>query len=200
LLGGDTVAGAGPRQIGLTAIGEVDSGAAPSRAGAQPGDLLCVTGIIGAAGLGLQLLTRHSREGGNDESMLIAAYRRPQPRLAEGRLLAPLVHAMADISDGLLIDAARIATASGIAVHVDLDRIPLSPGAPDDRAARVAAATAGDDYELIFAWPAALTLPKPGETRITIVGAFHQGKGLTLSDKGATVEPPTRLGYEHGTS
>ena len=201
LLGGDTVAGAGPRQLGLTAIGEAASGTAPSRAGAQTGDLLCVTGTIGAAGLGLQQLV-----DGKDEGSLVAAYRRPQPRLGEGRQLAPMVHAMADISDGLLIDAARIAGASNLAVHIELDRIPLPPnavplsGVLGDRAARLAAATAGDDYELIFAWPAELTLPKLNGTTITIVGAFREGKGLTLSDGGATVEPPTRLGYEHGAS
>ena len=195
LLGGDTVSGAGPRQIGLTAIGEVESGAAPSRAGAQAGDLLCVTGVIGAAGLGLQAALR-----GDEGSGFIAAYRRPHPRLIEGRILAPHAHAMADISDGLLIDAARIAAASGIAVHVELESIPLPPGAARDSEARTTAATAGDDYELIFAWPADLTLPQLETTTITIVGAFREGKRLALTDGGKIVPLPRKLGYEHGAS
>jgi len=193
LLGGDTVSGTGPRQLGLTAIGTVPAGTAPARSGARAGDLLCVTGTIGAAGLGLARL-----QAGRLDDPCVLAYRRPQPRLAEGRLLAPLAHAMADISDGLLIDAARIAEASGLAVHVELDRVPLPAGSPYDRAARIAAATAGDDYELIFAWPPELTLPQPETSRVSIIGTFREGQGLTLSDGGVAVKLPPRLGYEHG--
>ena len=195
LLGGDTVAGTGPRQLGLTAIGTVAPGTAPARSGARAGDLLCVTGTIGGAGLGLACLL-----AGKADEPLAQAYRRPQPRLDEGRLIAPRAHAMADISDGLLIDAARIAEASGLAVHVQLDRIPLPPGGPADRDGRIAAATAGDDYELIFAWPPELTLPQPETATISIVGTFHDGEGLTLSDGEAAVPLPPRLGYEHGAS
>jgi len=197
LLGGDTVTGAGPRQLGLTAIGTVPTGMAPARSGARAGDLLCVTGTIGAAGLGLHAL-RHIREGRRGEQEWVAAYRRPRPRLAEGRTLAPLVHAMADISDGLLIDAARMAEASRLGVDVALDRMPLPVGSPQDRAARIAAATAGDDYELVFAWPAELTLPQLETTTISIVGSFRAGEGLTLSDNGIAVPLPPKLGYEHG--
>ncbi|HYZ48045.1 MAG TPA: thiamine-phosphate kinase, partial [Sphingomonas sp.] len=107
LLGGDTVRANGPRSFGLTAIGRAPH--APSRSGAKPGDALYITGIIGRAGLGLELL-RSGRTGPE-----IEAYRRPRPRLVEGRALAPLVHAMMDVSDGLLIDAQRMAEASGVA-------------------------------------------------------------------------------------
>jgi thiamine-monophosphate kinase len=87
LLGGDTVRG--PRVLSLTAIGR--SAHAPSRAGAKAGDALYVTGTIGRAGLGLAGDPAH-----------LDAYLRPQPRLAEGQALAPIVHAMMDVSDGLL--------------------------------------------------------------------------------------------------
>ncbi len=194
LLGGDTVAfpDGAPRAHGMTAIGEV-AGAAPSRAGALPGDMLYVTGRIGAAGLGLGI-ARGEREG---PAEWLDAYRRPQPRLAEGRALAPLVHAMADISDGLLIDAARIAGASGLGVAIDLDAVPLATGAPDDRAGRIAAATAGDDYELIFAAPPGLTLSQPGLAHIMPVGRFVSGSGVTVADRVGLVPLPDRLGYEH---
>lgn len=93
------------------------------------------------------------------------AYRRPQPRLDEGRALGPIVHAMMDVSDGLLIDAARMAAASGLAVAIDLDAVPLSPAARayagEDRPTRLAAATAGDDYELLFALPPKACHPFP---------------------------------------
>jgi len=195
LLGGDTVrmpAGA-PRAHGLTAIGSAHPAGTPSRAGARPGDILYVTGRIGAAGLGLAI----ARGGCDGPANWLDAYRRPQPRLAEGRALAPLVHAMADISDGLLIDAARMAEASGLALAIDLDAVPLDERAERDRAARLAAVTAGDDYELLFAAPPGLSLPQPGLATITPVGRFAAGGGLTLTDAGGPVPLPERLGFEH---
>jgi thiamine-monophosphate kinase len=191
LLGGDTVSPlAESRQLGLTAIGKAV--VAPSRSGARAGDLLYVTGRIGAAGLGLAM----ARDGAAGRSEWLQAYRRPMPRLAEGRALAPLVHAMADISDGLLIDAARIAEASGLGVEIDLDAVPIAEGATD----RLAAVTAGDDYELLFAAPPGLTLPQPDLATITAVGRFAPRSGLTLFDAGGSVPLPPRLGYEHGAS
>lgn len=195
LLGGDTVRmpqGA-PRAFGLTAIGEAGPAGAPSRAGAQAGDLLYVTGRIGAAGLGLAMAQGH--RAGPPE--WLAAYRRPQPRLAEGRALAPRVHAMADLSDGLLIDAARMAAASGLAIEIDLAAVPVA--GEQDRAARLAAVTAGDDYELLFAAPPRLQLRQPGLAGITAIGRFTPGAGLSLRDGNSPVPLPERLGYEHGT-
>src|SRR3546814_5560191 len=124
LIGGDTVSlpkGA-PGVFTLTAIGEAPASGAPARNGAQEGDVLYVTGTVGDAGLGLALAQR----GIMEPASAIRAYRRPQPRLAEGRELAPIVHAMMDVSDGVLIDAARMARASGLALEIALDRLPLS--------------------------------------------------------------------------
>lgn len=193
LLGGDTVslpAGA-PRVLTLTAIG--DGAHAPARSGARAGDALYVTGTIGDAGAGLAIA-----RGRAGPAELLAAYRRPQPRLAEGRMLAPVVHAMMDVSDGLLLDAARMAAASGLAVTIDLAAVPLSPAgrafAGADRAARFAAATAGDDYELLFAAAPGLALP----CAATRIGHFAAGTGLTLVDAGVAVALPAVLGYHHG--
>jgi thiamine-monophosphate kinase len=193
LLGGDTVAqpAGDARVLALTAIG-AGGAVVPARDGAHAGDTLWVTGTIGDAGAGLAIA-----RGGAGDAALLAAYRRPQPRLAEGRALAPLVCAMMDVSDGLLIDAARMAAASGVAVAVDLAAVPLSPALRalgDDRTARIAAATAGDDYELLFALPAD-TAPPVAATR---VGRFAAGAGLTLCEAGEPVPLPARLGYLHG--
>lgn len=192
LLGGDTVSlppGA-PRVLTLTAIGE--DAAAPPRSGARAGDLLCVTGTIGDAGAGLAIA-----RGARGPDALLAAYRRPTPRLTEGRMLAPRVHAMMDVSDGLLIDAVRMAAASGLAVAIDLATVPLSDAFRsvygDGRAARIAAASAGDDYQLLFAAAPDMALP-PG---VTPVGRFESGGGLTLTDGGSPVPLPARLGYQH---
>ena len=203
LLGGDTVASPGPRSLGLTAIGQTAPGLAPARSGAQAGDRLWVTGTIGGAGLGLRI-ARGEIEG---PRQLLKAYRLPMPRLAAGQALAPHAHAMADVSDGLLIDAGRIADASGRAVAIDLAAIPLSPEylavAGGNRPARLAASTAGDDYELLFAAPdsateAILILCQPLKLNLTCIGRFSEGAGMTLSDGEGTVPVPDRLGYEHG--
>lgn len=189
LLGGDTVAAdVGARQLGLTAIGESRL-EPPARGGGQAGDRLYVTGAIGAAGLGLAVA--QGRAAG--PSAWLEAYRRPYPRLAEGQALAPLVHAMSDISDGLLIDVARMAQASGLAAEIDLARVPLAVGAPKDRAARLAAVTAGDDYELLLAAPADAVLP----AYVTEIGRLLRGSGLRLQDGDEPVPLPARLGYEH---
>lgn len=179
LLGGDTVRANGPRSFGLTAVGR--TARAPSRADAKAGDALYVTGTIGRAGLGLQLL-RAGRDGPE-----VDAYRRPRPRLTEGHALAPIVHAMMDVSDGLLIDAARMAEASGLAITIEIDAVPVA-GEP------MAAVTAGDDYELLFAAPADLKLPVPA----TRIGRFRDGSGLTLTQNGVPIAPPASLGWVHG--
>jgi thiamine-monophosphate kinase len=190
LLGGDTVKmpAAAPRAHGMTAIGIAHPSGTPSRTGAKAGDILYMTGQIGAAGLGLAI-ARGEREG---PAEWLAAYHRPQPRLAEGQALAPLVHAMADISDGLLIDAARMAEASGLAVEIDLETVPIPAGAD-----RMAAVTAGDDYELLFAGPPGLSLSQPHLAKVTAIGRFASGHGLSLTDRSGLVPLPERLGYEH---
>jgi thiamine-monophosphate kinase len=192
LIGGDTVSlplGA-PRVIGLTAIGR--DAPAPLRSSAQADDALWVTGTIGDAGAGLRIA-----RGETGPASLIAAYRRPQPLLADGRAVAPSVHAMMDVSDGLLIDAQRMAAASGLAVTIDLAAVPLSLDyrafAGEDRAARIAAAIAGDDYQLLFAAPAGFEPPVPA----TPVGRFATGSGLTLTDGPIVVPLPARLGFQH---
>jgi thiamine-monophosphate kinase len=172
LLGGDTVRG--PRVLSLTAIGR--SAAVPSRSAAQAGDALYVTGVIGLAGLGL-----------NGDPERLKAYRRPTPRLAEGQVLAPIVHAMMDVSDGLLIDAQRMATASNLALSINLDAIPHAGEMMD-------AITAGDDYELLFAAAPDTPIPVPA----TRIGTFGEGTGLTLHNSTGPVVLPQRLGYTHG--
>jgi thiamine-monophosphate kinase len=190
LLGGDTVRmpDSAPRAHGLTAIGRAPPHGAPSRAGAMAGDILYMTGRVGAAGLGLAV-ARGERDGPGE---WLAAYRRPQPRLAEGQALAPLVHAMADISDGLLIDAERMAGASRLAVEIDLPTVPVPEGAD-----RMTAVTAGDDYELLFAGPPGLSLSQPGLARIAPIGRFRDGSGLTLLGEQGPLALPRTLGYEH---
>lgn len=203
LLGGDTVAmpSGAPRLLGVTAIGAAGA-VTPSRAGASPGDQLWVSGTIGDAGAGLRLL----EAGRADPGGLIERYRCPRPRLEAGERLAAIVTAMMDVSDGLLIDAARMAAASGCGATLELDALPLSDALlaleGDGRDARLAAASAGDDYELLFAADVKreheiVALADEIGLPFTRVGQFEAGRGLMISDSGHPVPLPERLGYEH---
>ncbi len=189
LVGGDTVslpAGA-PRVLTVTAFGGLSP--APPRSGALANDRLWVTGTIGDAGAGLAIA-----QGIDGPAALLARYRRPTPRLAEGKWIARTAHAMMDVSDGLLIDAQRMAEASGLAVTIDLARVPLSSDYLAWSGDRMAAATAGDDYELLFAAPPTFVPP----TLATLIGGFSEGAGLTLTDNGAAIPLPPSVGFEHG--
>jgi thiamine-monophosphate kinase len=193
LLGGDTVS-APARVLGLTAIGRA-AGPVPSRSGARPGDLIWVSGTIGDSGAGLAAL-----RAGDTGSPLIERYRNPRPRLEAGQRLAPLVAAMMDVSDGLLIDAERMAAASGCGVEIELDAVPLSEANP---APPLEAATAGDDYELLFATApadaaAVLALGEEIGLPLSRIGRCAAGAGLSLTAGGAPVPLPATLGFEHG--
>jgi len=171
LLGGDTIS-VSPATFGCTAIGRAGANV-PRRDGGQPGDALWVTGTIGAAMLGF--------EAGNG-----AAYLRPRPRLTEGRALAGHVHAMMDVSDGLLLDASRLAEASGCTAEIALAEVPVAPGADPLRAI-----SWGDDYELLFAAPADF-VPAVPATRIGRLSAA--GSAALLLDGQV---PGIPLGYQH---
>ena len=203
LLGGDTVSSipGAPRTLGLTAIGRCRV-SPPSRSGAREGDHIWITGTIGDAGAGLAV-RRGELKGSR---ALTERYLNPRPRLEAGQRLAPLVSAMMDVSDGLLIDSQRLAQASGCAVAIALESVPLSQAyleaRGDSRDARLAACTAGDDYELLFAAPpqaAAEILALADEIGIPCsrIGLVGRGTGVTVLDRGATVPLPDRLGFEH---
>ncbi|MDE2621209.1 MAG: thiamine-monophosphate kinase, partial [Sphingomonadales bacterium] len=182
LLGGDTVAGPGPQALGLTAIGRASFTPVPSRGGARPGDRLWLTGALGGAMVGLEAL-----RGGSGDSL---AYRRPAARVAEGIALAPLVTAMMDVSDGLLLDTLRLARASGVAIAIDSAAVPLACPAPR----RAEALRWGDDYELLFTLPAGVACPVDA-TAIGVVEAA--GAGCVVLD-GQSFAEPDRLGFMHG--
>jgi thiamine-monophosphate kinase len=203
LYGGDTVAlpAGTPRFLALTAIGRA-AGSVPSRSGARHGDAIWVTGTIGDAHAGLRIAM--GERNGADE--LVERYRLPRPRLEAGQRLAPIVTAMMDVSDGLLLDTRRIAEASGVGAVIDLEAVPMSAAyltyAGDDRGARLSAARAGDDYELLFTAPperAAEILALSDEIGLpfTRVGRIEAGAGLRLLDHGKEIPLPPQLGYEH---
>jgi len=182
LLGGDTVSGGPPRAFGLTAIGRAVHTPVPSRAGARPGDALYLAGPVGAAMLGFEAL----RDGTGADS---TAFRRPMARLAEGRLLAPLVTAMMDVSDGLLLDAARMARASGTTLAIDGAAVPID--APEGR--RADALRWGDDYALLFTAPSEIALPVNAHR----IGTVQPASGAPILLNGEPLTETDGLGYQH---
>jgi thiamine-monophosphate kinase len=205
LIGGDTIAlpGDSPRVLGLTAIGRA-GGHVPPRSGGEPGDTLWVVGTVGDSAAGLAQLQQDRKAAGP----LVDIYRRPVPLLADGQALAPHAKAMMDVSDGLLLDALRLAQASGCAAEIELDALPLSEAfvrtLGDDLDVRLFAATGGDDYALLAALPADLdpsTLSLPSGTSIRRIGTLGAGQShLRLTSGGRPIELPEILGHEHRSS
>jgi thiamine-monophosphate kinase len=202
LVGGDTIAlprGA-PRIFGLTAIGRAGANV-PLRSGGKDGDALWIVGVLGDAAAGLALL----RDDAAATGPLVDVYRRPVPLLAAGLALARHAHAMMDVSDGLLLDASRMAQASGLGVRIDLDALPLSRAFVAERGQdlgpRLFAATGGDDYALLAALRAdvdPLSLSLPQGTTIARVGSLGAGEPpLSLFSNGQPVPLPGQLGFEH---
>ena len=181
LLGGDTVAGDGARTLGCTAIGRATHRPVPSRSAARPGDGVFATGQLGAALLGYEAL----RDCTSGES---AAYRRPTPRITEGIALAPVVTAMMDISDGLLLDAWRMASASEVTFAIDSATVPVADPARRDECLRW-----GDDYELLFTAPIGTSLPVTAYR----VGTVVQAGAAPLLVDGEPQSDQAELGYLH---
>jgi thiamine-monophosphate kinase len=184
LMGGDTVRTPGPFWASLTAMGWVPAGRMVRRAGANPGDLVMVSGTIGDATLGLAAVRGEVPDPAGD---LAARFRLPAPRLELREALRAGASAAADVSDGLVADAGHIARASGVEVRLDLGRLPLSAAAaawvaqqPDRAAALVRLATGGDDYEVVCTG----TGPLEG---FTVIGEVVQGGGVTAELDGASV-------------
>lgn len=196
LLGGDTVRAAGPLSVSITAFGSVPVGRMVRRTTARAGDLIAVTGTIGDAALGLDLLTGAPAwaAGLSAEQcgFLEDRYRHPRPRLALAASLRQHASAAMDVSDGLVGDAAKMLRASGVTGTLDLDRIPLSRAAKaalameaaDQAGSRLVERIAGggDDYEILFTLSPAR---RDAMTRaaaalglaVTIIGEVRDGQG-----------------------
>jgi thiamine-monophosphate kinase len=189
LLGGDTVSTPGPPMISITAFGRVPPGKMIHRAGAKPGDRVVVTGTIGDAVLGLDILkggaTAAALSGdAAAREMLINRYRVPQPRNALAIAVRDHAHAAMDVSDGLAGDLAKLCTASGVSAAIDAPGIPLSSAAAklvaQGAASLEALISGGDDYEILCAIPedrfeAFEQAARQAEVAVTSIGTMIAG-------------------------
>ncbi|HZI13510.1 MAG TPA: thiamine-phosphate kinase [Myxococcus sp.] len=180
--------------VTLTATGEL-SRPPLTRAGARPGDLLYVSGTLGDARLGLAQLQAGSRRGA-----AVLRQRRPQPRVALGRLAARFASAALDLSDGLGQDLGHLCTASGVRAEVELARLPLSPAVRKALGPEGALA-GGEDYELLLAVPPERSQAferacARAEHRVTRIGALSEGKGWGIQEATGRVLPPP-AGFDH---
>ena len=208
LLGGDTVATPGPATFSATLMGWA-KGRVPARSGAQAGDAVFVTGHIGDGWLGLQAARGLLDLEADRIAALVEHYRRPMPRLNYAAVVAQFASASLDISDGLIADVGHIAAASGKAIDLSLDVLPLSGAGQawfdtrvDEAAALIALATGGDDYEIAFtAAPrhedALRREAERRHLRLTRIGEMRAGSGLAVTHAGRAL-PPLKGGWTHG--
>ncbi|WP_303291758.1 thiamine-phosphate kinase [Marinobacter sp. SS5-14b] len=181
LAGGDTTRG--PLTITLQVHGTVVEGQALRRSGAQPGDMVCVTGPLGDAGAALDFLGAPKPTAAQQAVLL--RYHYPQPRLLIGQKLAGKASAAIDISDGLLADLQHILDASGVGAELDAATVPLSPALSQLKAdhALAFALSAGDDYELcVTIAPDMLAGLDPSvRNQLTVIGRIHRERGLSVA-------------------
>ena len=210
LIGGDTVKSPERLTLSITAFGEVPKGRTILRRNAKPDEDVYVTGTIGDSALGL-LLRREPEDypeiGEEDKAVLINRFLLPQPRLQCHALIAQFATASMDISDGLMGDAAKMATAADCALHLDAAAVPLSASAKAmldvTSASREVALTGGDDYELLFcARPqdreAIGQIASTLDVRVTRIGRVAEGKGVCLLDESGHEMPLSKgASYEH---
>ena len=202
LIGGDTTRG--PLAMTLTVMGAVPDQQALLRSGAQVGDLLCVSGSLGAAAAAVPVVLNEIASDTLAESTLqalLAAYWSPQPQLKLGQYLRGKAHAALDISDGLLADCGHIAKASNVCVQIQQAQIPVATAAYELLGAEQAlqcALSGGDDYQLAFTLPSEqLASLQQQFADVCAVGQVCAGAGVQLLDAAGRIVRQSYNGYQH---
>lgn len=202
LLGGDTVVTPGPLSLSVTMFGEVRRGQALRRTGARTGDDVYVSGTLGGAALGLDVLQGRLSPPMAASDFLIKRYRLPEPRIELGEALRGVAHAAIDISDGLIADLSHVLRASGKGAEIHTHHIPISQAAAPHRGALEAALSGGDDYELLFTAhpeqrPALQAISEQLSLSLTVIGQIKEDPGLDILDAKGHPFSIEQTGWQH---
>jgi thiamine-monophosphate kinase len=167
------------------------------RSGARPGDWIAITGPTGESALGLKLLLQ-----GKTDSPFIRKHKQTIPQSQKGPILARYVHAMIDISDGLLLDLSRMLAASATGAEIDYEKIPVSRSFKQlcrqyHYSEKDLLLAGGEDYQLLFAISPRreISLRKTG-MGYHLIGKITRGRRLLVREKGQPLQVP-RLGFDH---
>ena len=194
----------GHLNVTVEVLGSVPAGKALRRSGARAGDLVCVTGTLGDAGVALQALQGKIQLHDRALAGLTHRLHRPQPRVTAGIRMRDIASSAIDVSDGLAADLGHILEASGVGASIDASRLPVSAVVAetlDQAAAWRAALTSGDDYELCFTVPRekepALTQTcRTLDCPVTIIGRIEASPGIRYQTPDGTALP-VATGYQH---
>ena len=214
IVGGDTSASLHDTVITIALCGEVESKRMTTRAGAQSGDIICVTGDLGGSVAGLKLLRKEGRgEGKTKErwSHIIDKHLLPLPRIHEARILVAetKVNAMIDISDGLASEIHHLCEMSQTGAKLYLEELPIHPQTAEiaqrhDGSAQQYALYGGEDYELLFTLSPKDVgdvfdiIAKETGTSVSVIGAMAEpGQGILLIDEQGRQQPVAFRGYNH---
>ncbi|MFC1987734.1 thiamine-phosphate kinase [Chloroflexota bacterium] len=204
LVGGDT-SSAPLLIINITVLGKAGrEQQILTRSAARAGDKIAVTGYLGGAAAGLEVLKQHLAVDPEAGASLKKAFLRPYPRVAEGQILVQQgVRAAIDISDGLISDLQHICESSQVSARIEIDRVPVHLAVKanfDDRALELAL-SGGEDYELLFTASAEVIdkVKAAASCTITVIGEIMAGKAgevISVDGKGNQVNMP-KAGWDH---
>jgi len=185
-----TILGASPKKQLLT------------RSTARPGELIAVTGYLGAAAAGLEMLTKKLKFDPQATKLFKQAFLNPSPRIAEGQLLVEQgVKTAIDISDGLLADLGQIGKASKVGARIEAERVPIEPMVKANFGERALelALSGGEDYELLFTARAEVIdkVKQAASCPITVIGEIVAGDGVSVVDRQGKPLSVVRAGWEH---
>jgi thiamine-monophosphate kinase len=204
IVGGDTVLSTKGVVISVTLIGEAMQRHLLTRAGAQLGDKIYVTGTLGDSAGGLYLLQKGIRQGRGYIAYLLSRHRLPEPRLSlAARLTATRqVTSMIDSSDGLSVSLRLIAEASGVGARIDIEKVPVSRALGQlakkfkDADPLDFSITGGEDYELVFTAPPSADEKLSRISGVTAIGTITAGRHVDYYLNG-TPKKITTSGYRH---
>lgn len=199
LIGGDTTRG--PLNIAVTVLGSVDACRALKRSAAQAGDLIFVSGSLGAAACAVQ----RRLDGAPEIAELSARLNRPQARVELGLALLGRAQCAIDISDGLAAELSHICRASGVGARIECAQIPIHPALSAHTLPSEAlefALSGGDDYELCFTAPAdqlaeILKLSTELGVNISVIGEITTSSGISFNLSDGALYTPAKVGFQH---